>query len=79
MVGDQHRTIAELAHELGVNDETLGNSGAPGTQSTAVSQKASPPLEREESTRLGRQVKQLTMERELAKRAMAHSVKEGRQ
>jgi len=44
-----------------------------------VSQKASPPLEREELTRLGRQVKKLTMERELAKRAMAHSVKEGRQ
>jgi len=25
MVGDQHRTIAEVARELGVNDETLGN------------------------------------------------------
>jgi hypothetical protein len=44
MVGDQHRTIADVARELGVNDETVGNSGAPGTQSTAVSQKASPPL-----------------------------------
>jgi len=79
MVLDQHRTIADVARELGVNDETLGISGPPGTQSTAVSQKASPPLEREELTRLGRQVTQPTMERELAKRAMAHSVKEGGQ
>jgi transposase len=25
MVLDQHRTIADVARELGVNDETLGN------------------------------------------------------
>ena len=35
--------------------------------------------EREELTRLRRQVKQLTMERELLKRAMAFWVKEGGQ
>jgi len=78
MVGDQHRTIADVARELGVNDETLGNwvrqepidRGEREGLTTA---------EREELTRLGRQVKKLTMERELAKRAMAHSVKEGGQ
>jgi hypothetical protein len=31
MVGDQHRTIADVARELAVDDETLGNSGPPGT------------------------------------------------
>jgi transposase len=78
MVGDQHRTIADVARELGVNDEALGNwvrqepidRGEREGLTTA---------ERDELTRLGRQVKKLTMERELAKRAMAHSVKEGGQ
>jgi len=78
MVLDQHRTIAEVARELGINEQTLGNwvrqeriDRGEGEGLTTA--------EREELTRLGRQVKKLTMERELAKRAMAHSVKEGRQ
>jgi len=31
LVLDQHRTIADVSRELGVNEQTLGNSGAPGT------------------------------------------------
>ncbi|WP_083769367.1 transposase [Acidimicrobium ferrooxidans] len=31
LVLDQRRTIAEVARELGVNEQTLGNSRAPGT------------------------------------------------
>jgi len=76
MVGDQHRTIADVARELGVDDETLGSwvcqecidRGEPEGLTTAW---------REEPTRLGRQVTKLTMERELAKRAMAHSCRRG--
>jgi len=31
LVLDQQRTIADVSRELGVNEQTLGNSGAPGT------------------------------------------------
>lgn len=65
LVLDQHRTIADVARELGINDETLGTRIREGLASA----------EREELAHLDRQVKDLAMQRELAKRAMAYSVK----
>ncbi|ACU54246.1 transposase IS3/IS911 family protein [Acidimicrobium ferrooxidans DSM 10331] len=78
LVLDQRRTIADVARELAFIEQTLGNW----VRSERIDRGEREGLtsaEREELTRLRRQVKQLTMERELAKRAMAHSVKEGNQ
>jgi len=75
LVIDQHRTIADVARELGVVEQTLGNwvrqeridRGEREGTTTEV---------REENVRLRREVKRLTMERDLLKRSVAFWVKE---
>jgi transposase len=62
---DQHRTIADVARELGINDETLGNWVHQeridhGEREGLIT------AEREELARLRRQVNQITLGRELA-------------
>ena len=75
LVIDQHRAIADVARELGVVEQTLGNwvrqervdrGERDGTTSEM----------REENARLRREVKRLTMERDLLKRSVAFWVKE---
>ena len=75
LVIDQHRSVADVARELGVVEQTLGNwvrqeridRGERDGTSTE---------EREELARLRREVKRLTMERDLLKRSVAFWVKE---
>src|SRR5271163_1803525 len=75
LVIDQKRTVAEVATELGVATQTLGNwvrqeridRGEHEGTTTEV---------REENARLKREVKRLTMERDLLKRSVAFWVKE---
>jgi transposase len=61
---DQHRTIAEVARELGVNEQTPGN-WVRQERIDSGEREGLTSAEREELTRLRRQFKQLTMEREL--------------
>src|SRR5271157_1561568 len=75
LVIDQKRTVADVANELGVAVQTLGNwvrqeridRGEREGTTTEV---------REENARLKREVKRLTMERDLLKRSVAFWVKE---
>ena len=75
LVIDQKRTVADVATELGVAVQTLGNwvrqeridRGQREGTTTEV---------REENARLKREVKRLTMERDLLKRSVAFWVKE---
>ena len=75
LVIDQRRTVADVAKELGVAVQTLGNwvrqeridRGQREGTTTEV---------REENARLKREVKRLTMERDLLKRSVAFWVKE---
>ncbi|ACU53122.1 transposase IS3/IS911 family protein [Acidimicrobium ferrooxidans DSM 10331] len=78
LVLDQRRTIADVARELGINEQTLGN-WVRQERIDRGEREGLTSAEREELTRLRRQVKQLTVERELLKRAMAFWVKEGGQ
>ena len=72
---DQQRSVADVARELGVVEQTLGNwvrqeridRGEREGTTTEV---------REENARLRREVKRLTMERDLLKKATAFWVKE---
>jgi transposase len=75
LVIDQKRTVADVAKELGIVEQTLGNwvrqeridRGEREGTTTEV---------REENARLKREVKRLTMERDLLKRSVAFWVKE---
>jgi transposase len=75
LVIDQKRAVADVARELGVVEQTLGNwvrqeridRGEREGTTTEV---------REENVRLRREVKRLTMERDLLKRSVAFWVKE---
>jgi len=75
LVIDQHRTVADVARELDLVEQTLGNwvrqeridRGELEGTTTEV---------REENVRLRREVKRLTMERDLLKRSVAFWVKE---
>ena len=75
LVIDQHRTMVDVAKELGIVEQTLGNwvrqeridrGERQGTTST----------DRAEITRLQRENKQLRLERDLLKKATAFWVKE---
>jgi transposase-like protein len=75
LVLDQHRSIADVARELGVVEQTLGNwvrqeridrGEREGTSSE----------DRERIAELERQVKRLSAERDLLKRSLAFWVKE---
>jgi transposase-like protein len=75
LVIDQKRTVADVARELGIVEQTLGNwvrqeridRGEREGTTTEV---------REENALLKREVKRLTMERDLLKRSVAFWVKE---
>jgi transposase-like protein len=75
LVIEQKRTVADVAREVGIVEQTLGNwvrqeridrGGREGTTTEM----------REENVRLRREVKRLTMERDLLKRSVAFWVKE---
>jgi transposase len=75
LVIDQHRTIADVARELGVVEQTLGNWVR--QERVDRGERDGTPTElREENTRLRREVKRLEMERDLLKKATAFWVKE---
>jgi len=75
LVIDQNRTIVDVARELGVVEQTLGNWVRQervdrGEREGMTSE------DREEMARLRREVKRLTMERDLLERSVAFWVKE---
>jgi transposase-like protein len=75
LVIDQKRTVADVAKELGVVEQTLGNWVRQERIDRGERQGLSTD-EREELTTLKREVKRLTMERDLLKRSVAFWVKE---
>ena len=75
LVIDQERTVADVAKELGVVEQTLGNW----VRQERIDRGEREGLssgEREEMARRRREVKRLTMERDLLKRSVAFWVKE---
>ena len=75
LVIDQKRTVADVAKELGVIEQTLGNWVRQERIDRGEREGLSTE-EREELGRLKREVKHLTMERDLLKRSVAFWVKE---
>ena len=75
LVIDQHRTIADVTRELGVVEQTLGN-WVRQERVDRGERDGSTTEDREEMARLSREVKRLTMERDLLKRSVAFWVKE---
>ena len=75
LVIDQRRTVADVARELGVVEQTLGNWVRQERIDRGEREGLSTE-EREELTALKREVKRLTMERDLLKRSVAFWVKE---
>ena len=71
----QKRTVADVAKELGVVEQTLGNWVRQERIDRGEREGLSTD-EREELTTLKREVKRLTMERDLLKRSVAFWVKE---
>jgi transposase-like protein len=75
LVLDQHRTIADVAREFELIDQTVGNW----VRAEKIERGEREGLsrdEREELVKLRREVKRLTTERDLLKRATAFWVKE---
>ena len=75
LVIDQKRSVADVARELGLVEQTLGNW----VRQERVDRGERDGLsteEREEMARLRREVKRLTMERDVLKRSVAFWVKE---
>ena len=75
LVIDQQRTVADVAKELGVVEQTLGNWVRQERIDRGEREGLSSD-EREEMAKLRREVKRLTMERDLLKRSVAFWVKE---
>ncbi len=75
LVIDQRRTIADVARELGVVEQTLGNWVRQERVDRGERDGTSTEL-REENARLRREVKRLQIERDLLKKATAFWVKE---
>jgi|SRR5579862_638429 transposase len=75
LVLDQHRSAADVARELGVNEQTLGNWVRQERVDRGLREGLSSD-EREELARLRREVKRLSTERDLLKRAVAFWVRE---
>jgi len=75
LVIDQNRTIADAARELGVIEQTLGNWVRQERIDRGMREGTSTEL-REENVRLRREVKRLTQERDLLKKATAFWVRE---
>jgi len=75
LVLDQHRTIADVAREFELVDQTVGNW----VRAERIERGQREGLtreEREENAQLRREVKRLTQERDLLKRGMVFWVKE---
>ena len=70
LVIDQHRTVADVARELGVVEQTLGNWVRQERIDRGEREGTTTEM-REENARLRREVKRLTMERDLLKRSVA--------
>jgi transposase-like protein len=75
LVIDQHRTVADVAREFGVVEQTLGNWVRQERIDRGEREGTTTEM-REENVRLRREVKRLTMERDLLKRSVAFWVKE---
>jgi transposase len=75
LVIDQGRTIADVARELGVVEQTLGNWVRQERIDRGEREGTTTEM-REGNVRLRREVKRLTMERDLLKRSVAFWVKE---
>jgi transposase-like protein len=75
LVIDQNRTVADVARELGVIEQTLGNWVRQERIDRGEREGTTTEM-REENVRLRREVKRLTMERDLLKRSVAFWVKE---
>jgi len=75
LVIDQKRTVADVARELGVVDQTLGNWVRQERVDRGEREGTTTEM-REENVKLRREVKRLTMERDLLKRSVAFWVKE---
>jgi transposase-like protein len=75
LVIDQKRTVVDVAKELGVVEQTLGNWVRQERIDRGEREGLSTE-EREELGRLKREVKRLTQERDLLKRSVAFWVKE---
>lgn len=75
LVIDQHRTVADVARELGLVEQTLGNWVRQERIDRGEREGTTTEM-REENVRLRREVKRLTMERDLLKRSVAFWVKE---
>jgi transposase len=75
LVIDQRRSIADVARELGVVEQTLGNWVRQERVDRGEKEGLSSE-EREELGKLRREVKRLTTERDLLKRSVAFWVKE---
>ncbi len=75
LVIDQHRTIADVARELGIVEQTLGNWVRQERIDRGEREGTTSEI-REENARLRREVKRLTIERDLLKKATAFWVRE---
>jgi transposase-like protein len=75
LVIDQHRTVADVARELGVVEQTLGNWVRQERIDRGEREGTTTEM-REENARLRREVRRLTTERDLLKRSVAFWVKE---
>jgi len=70
LVIDQHRTVADVARELGVLEQTLGNWVRQERIDRGEREGTTTQM-REENAQLRREVKRLQMERDLLKRSVA--------
>jgi transposase len=75
LVIDQHRTVADVARELGVVEQTLGKWVRQERIDRGEREGTTTEM-REENARLRQEVKRLTMERDLLKRSVAFWAKE---
>jgi transposase len=75
LVIDQHRTIADVARELGVVEQTLSN-WVRQERIDRGEREGTTTETHEENVRLRKEVQRLTMERDLLKRSVAFWVKE---
>jgi transposase-like protein len=75
LVIDQKRSVADVARELGIVEQTLGNWVRQERIDRGEREGTTTEM-REENVRLRREVKRLTMERDLLKRSVAFWVKE---
>jgi transposase len=75
LVIDQHRSVADVARELSLIEQTVGNWVRQERVDRGEREGLSTE-ERDELTRLRREVKRLAMERDLLKRSVAFWVKE---